>query len=615
MKMSSNYVVSVPKLKGRENYQEWAFAAENFLILEGTSDCIKVTNPDEAAADAKTKAKLILTIDSSLYVHIKDVENTKKLWDKLKHLFDDSGFTRRISLLRTLISIRLENCTSMTSYVTQIIETSQKLSRSGFHINDEWVGSLLLAGLSEKYSPMIMAIEHSGISITADAIKTKLMDLEEDSGDASGAFASYRKKYGDKTGKAQTSMSKQKVIKCYKCKQTGHYRNQCPKDVKDSSNNKVSERKQTNAFSAVFLNGCFSKNDWYIDSGASGHLTANEHWITNVSNNHTVQEIIVANKEKVSVKCSGDVRLTTLTDNCEYDVVVEGVLCVPSLTTNLISVSQLIAKGNKVLFKDDGCQIFNKCNELVATACLLNGVYKLRIPERLAAVVTSSEIWHRRLGHINTNYLSKMQEAVEGLTLDRKAEISKSSCIVCCEGKQNRLPFPHNGNRSDDLLQIIHTDVCGPFKNVSLGGSRYFILFIDDYSRYTYIYFLKNKNEAFECFQRYKPEVENKLNRKIKILRSDNGKEFVNKEFDNYLRKAGIVHQKSNPYTPEQNGLAERFNRTVVEKARCLLFDAKMDESFWAEAANTAVYLQNRIVAANLNGTPFEMWNGKKARY
>ncbi|GBP34017.1 hypothetical protein EVAR_24932_1 [Eumeta japonica] len=135
--MSSNYVVSVPKLKGRENYQEWAFAAENFLVLEGTSDCIKVTNPNEAAADAKTKAKLILTIDSSLYVHTKYVKNTKEQWEKLKHLFDDSGFRRRISLLRTLISIRLENWTFMTSYVTQIIETSQKLSGSGFHINDE----------------------------------------------------------------------------------------------------------------------------------------------------------------------------------------------------------------------------------------------------------------------------------------------------------------------------------------------------------------------------------------------------------------------------------------------------------------------------------------------
>ncbi|GBP20125.1 hypothetical protein EVAR_5555_1 [Eumeta japonica] len=243
------------------------------------------------------------------------------------------------------------------SYVTQIIKTSQKLSGSGFHINDEWVGSLLLAGLSEKYSPMIMAIEHSGINITADAIKTKLMDLEEDNGDVNGAFASYRKKYSGNTGtRTQTSISKQKVIKCYKCKQTGHYRNQCPKDyVKDSSNNKSSERKQTNAFNAVFLNGGFSRSDWYIDSGTSGHLTANEHWITNVSSNHTVKEIIVANKEKVHVKYSGDVRLTILSDNCEYDVIVEGVLCVHSLTTNLISVSQLITKGNKgkvILFID-----------------------------------------------------------------------------------------------------------------------------------------------------------------------------------------------------------------------------------------------------------------------
>lgn len=619
--MTSNYVVSVPKLKGRENYQEWAFAAENFLVLEGTSNSIRVTDPKEAAADAKTKAKLILTIDSPLYVHIKDVTSSKELWDKLKQLFDDSGFTRRISLLRTLISIRLENCTSMTSYVTQIIETSQKLNGSGFNINDEWIGSLLLAGLSEKYSPMIMAIEHSGINITADAIKTKLMDIEEDSGDVSGAFASYhKKKYGNHNSSGtrdrdnmSTSKSK-KVIKCYKCKQTGHYRNQCTNVDKDSPYTNSSERKQTNAFSAVFLNGNFSKNDWYIDSGASAHLTANEHWVKNVSNEHSVKEIVVANKEKVPVKCSGDVKITTLTDNCEYDVVVEGVLCVPSLTTNLISVSQLIAKGNRVLFTNDGCQIFNKLNVLVATACLMNGVYKLRMPdELLAAVVTSSDIWHRRLGHVNSNYLNKMQDAVEGLTLDRKADITKSSCTVCCEGKQSRLPFPQNGNRSNDLLQIIHTDVCGPFQNVSIGGSRYFILFVDDYSRMIYIYFMKTKSEAFSCFQRYKALVENELNKKIKILRSDNGKEFVNKEFDNYLSQAGIIHQKSNAYTPEQNGLAERSNRSVVEKARCLLFDAELDKNFWAEAANTAVYLQNRTVASALNGkTPFEMWTGKK---
>lgn len=259
VKMTSNYVINVPKLKGRENYGEWAFAAENFLVLEGASNCIKETKPEEAAADAKTKAKLILTIESSLYVHIKDVQNTKELWDKLKQLFDDSGFTRRISLLRNLISIRLENCNSVTSYVTQIIETSQKLRGTGFNINDVWVGSLLLAGLPEKYSPMIMAIEHSGIEITADAIKTKLLDLEEDNSDANGAFASFPKYKCGNTSVTRDnkpkSKSKQKSIRCYKCNQVGHYRNQCTSTNEFSSDPKVNysnDRKKTNAFSAVF---------------------------------------------------------------------------------------------------------------------------------------------------------------------------------------------------------------------------------------------------------------------------------------------------------------------------------------------------------------------------
>ncbi|GBP57511.1 hypothetical protein EVAR_103108_1 [Eumeta japonica] len=104
-------------------------------------------------------------------------------------MFDDSGFSRRITLLRNLISIRLDGCDSMSTYITQIIETAQKLAGTGFPVNDEWIGCLLLAGLPEKYFPMIMAIEHSGIAITADVIKTKLIDLSDDSSEAGNAFS------------------------------------------------------------------------------------------------------------------------------------------------------------------------------------------------------------------------------------------------------------------------------------------------------------------------------------------------------------------------------------------------------------------------------------------
>lgn len=609
-------MASVPKLRGRENYSEWVFAAENFLVLEGMSNCIKAEDSTVSKEDdAKTKAKLIMTIDSALYIHIKQVKTTRELWLKLKNLFDDSGFSRRISLLRSLISIRLENSASMTSYVTQIIETSQKLIGTGFNINEEWIGSLLLAGLPEKYFPMIMAIEHSGISITADAIKTKLLDMEESgSGDTNrnSAFSSFhKKKTGNTYGNKQTP--KTKVIHCYKCKQTGHYRNQCPNNDKKSAE-KTLEYKRTNAFSAVFLNGNFSKHDFYVDSGASAHLIANEDWLRNVSHGQAIKEIVVANKQTIPVKCSGEVQILTSVNNSVYEIVVKDVLCVPSLTTNLLSVSQLIAKGNSVKFTDNGCEIYNTARDLVATACLVNGVYKLNMPDCLsAAMVVTNEIWHRRLGHVNSLYLNKMTDAVEGLTLDRKTDITKSSCVVCCEGKQSRLPFPQKGTRSQELLQLVHTDLCGPMEKLSIGGSKYFMLLIDDYSQMTHIYFLKSKSEALHYFQQYKAEVENQLNHKVKSLRSDNGTEFCNKLFQEYLQQEGIIHQKSNPYTPEQNGSAERKNRTVIEKSRCLLFDAGLDKQFWAEAANTAVYLQNRTIAASLNGkTPFEIWTGSK---
>lgn len=127
--MAVNYVQSIPKLKGRENYEEWSFAAENLLVLEGTINYIKpIPNTEiKAEEDAKTRAKLILTIDPGLYVHIKETTSSKELWIKLKNMFDDSGYSRKISLLRHLISIRQENCNSMTSYVTEMVDTAQRL--------------------------------------------------------------------------------------------------------------------------------------------------------------------------------------------------------------------------------------------------------------------------------------------------------------------------------------------------------------------------------------------------------------------------------------------------------------------------------------------------------
>ncbi|CAG9132679.1 unnamed protein product [Plutella xylostella] len=520
--MSSNFLASVPKLKGRENYDDWAFAVQNLLVLEDTDKYLKqegaTTDEAQIAADARARAKLILTIDASLFVHIKETKTTKELWTKLKALFDDSGFSRRITLLRHLISIRLEKCENMTSYVTQIVETSQRLSGTGFTISDDWVGSLLLAGLPDMFMPMIMAIEHSGMKITADSIKTKLLDMENGdsfvvNGNENSAFMapSWQKKkhgkvgnnskhggptpnvYGPNTLMSNSNDRTNKTITCYKCKQTGHYMSQCP-----LKNDKTDKKKQTNAFSVVFLSGNFNKCDWYVDSGASAHMTANESWLTKRMDSRSLPEITVADNTTVPVLCAGDVEITT---SYGYEVTVKNVLCIPTLATNLLSVSELIKNGNSVVFEPDRCLIRNSLGDIVAEAELVNNVYKLTVQNEaclLSSPTTDGETWHRRLGHLNSTDMNKMKQGL-------------------------------------------------------VSGMNY-------------------------------PD------------------KFVTR----------IIHQKTNPYTPEQNGLSERNNRTIVERARCLLFEAELDKKFWAEAANTAVYLKNRSIASGIEKTPYEMWFSRK---
>lgn len=197
--------------------------------------------------------------------------------------------------------------------------------------------------------------------------------------------------------------------------------------------------------------------------------------------------------------------------------------------------------------------------------------------------------WHRRFGHVNNAALIKIRDgAVNGVSFKG----SKSdNCDSCAQGKHSRNKFDKDGSRANELLEIVHSDLCGPMENTSMGGAKFALIFVDDYSRMTHTYFLKTKCEVFETFVKYKQLVENQLNCRIKKFRSDNGTEFVNTQFNSLFSKCGIVHQKSTPYSPQQNGLAERTIRTITEKARCLLYYANFAKRM-AEAMNAATYLK-----------------------
>ena len=159
----------------------------------------------------------------------------------------------------------------------------------------------------------------------------------------------------------------------------------------------------------------------------------------------------------------------------------------------------------------------------------------------------------------------------------------------------------------------MHSDVCGRLEAKSLSGAEYFVTFIDDKSSYVWIYILKNKSVVLKIFLEWKSMVEKSSGEKIKTLRSDNGGEYTSKEFEYYLKKNGIRHERTVPKTPEQNGVAERMNRTLVETVRAMLSDSKLPKKFWVEALSTASYVRNRSPTTAVKAmTPYEVWKGYK---
>lgn len=172
--MASGVLTSIEKLQGRENYNTWQFAIKMFLEHEVLLKCIDGSETD-AVKLSRAKTSIVLSIDKLNFVHVQNATTAKEVWNTLKKTFDDSGWTRKIGLLRGLITTRLENCGTMQGFITEIVTTAHKLGSVGFAVSEEWVGAFLMAGLHEEYRLMIMAIESSGIKICGDSIKTELL--------------------------------------------------------------------------------------------------------------------------------------------------------------------------------------------------------------------------------------------------------------------------------------------------------------------------------------------------------------------------------------------------------------------------------------------------------
>ncbi|GJW20080.1 ribonuclease H-like domain, reverse transcriptase, RNA-dependent DNA polymerase [Tanacetum coccineum] len=269
--------------------------------------------------------------------------------------------------------------------------------------------------------------------------------------------------------------------------------------------------------------------------------------------------------------------------------------------------------------EDDELRLYDMDNKIfMKVTRQRNRLYKanLRIGTPVCLLANLKEdtwLWHARLGHLNFESLKSMaqRDLVHGIpTIKHTTQV----CDVCLIGKHSRAPFPKKAKaRSTSPLDLVYGDLCGPITPPTPSGKKYIFLLVDDYSRYMWVYFLKSKDQAFDTFKEYKKSIENELRTTLKMLRTDRGGEFTSNEFTQYCKENGIARQLTAPYSPQQNGVVERRNRTIMSTTRCMMKATNMPQNFWAEAVRHAIYILNSVPTKALEDiTPYEAIKRRK---
>jgi len=384
-----------------------------------------------------------------------------------------------------------------------------------------------------------------------------------------------------------------KKVSCQICQQYGHEAFDCPHRMNPNFSGHSSP-------SAMVARTNASSPTWLVDSGASHHMTNSSTNLQNPESYTGLEQVYVGDGKGLSISHSGSSTLHTPSHSFQL----RNVLHVPDLTHNLLSV-------NKFLL-DNWCSMhlypFHFHVKDISSGKMLfkgpvhNGFYPFQShssgyvshqPHACAASVhASKDIWHQRLGHPSPKIINKLSSSS---CISVSSTHPATFCNGCAVSKSSRLPFVSVPSHTSKPLELIHTDVWGPASVSSVQHHRFYIIFVDDFTKYCWFFPMQYKSDAFSIFVKFKAHVENLLCTKILTLRSDAGGEFLSIGFSDFLVKHGITHQLSCPHTPEQNGCSERKHRHLVETTITLLAVSKVPFHFWDHAFATAVYLINRM--------------------
>nr|GEV24001.1 hypothetical protein [Tanacetum cinerariifolium] len=307
----------------------------------------------------------------------------------------------------------------------------------------------------------------------------------------------------------------------------------------------------------------------------------------------------------------------------------EEVYFVKELKFNFFSVSQMCDKKNSVLFTDTKCLVLSPDFKLLDESQMLlrvsrkNNMYNVNLKNIVSfgdltclfakATINESNLWHRRLGHMNFKTINKLVKGNLVRGLPTKVFENNNTCVACKKGKQHRASCKTKPVSSiDQPLFRLHIDLFGPTFVKSLNKKSYCLVITDDYSRFTWVFFLATKDGTSPILKTFITSLENQLGLKVKVIKSDNETEFKNSNLKQFCELKGIKREFSVPRTPQQNGIAERKSMTLIEAARTMPVDSLLPIPFWAETVNTACYVQNRVLVTKSHSkTPYELLHGR----
>nr|GEV21610.1 putative ribonuclease H-like domain-containing protein [Tanacetum cinerariifolium] len=363
------------------------------------------------------------------------------------------------------------------------------------------------------------------------------------------------------------------------------------------------------------------KDKGVIDSGCSRHMTRNMSYLSDFEELNGGYVAFGGNPKGGKITGKGKIK----TGKLDFD----DVYFVKELKFNLFSVIQMCDKKNSVLFTDTECLVLSPDfklpdeNQVLLRVPRENNMYNVNLKNIIhsgdltclfaKATLDESNLWHRRLGHINFKTINKLVKSNLVRGLPTKVFKTDNSCVSCKKGKQHRASCKSKPvSFIDQPLFKLHLDLFGPTFVKSLSKKSYCLGITDDYSRFTWVFFLATKDETSPILKTFITGLENQLSLKVKVIRSDNGTEFKNSDLNQFCGLKRIKKENSVPRTPQQNGIAERKNRTLIEAARTMLADSLLPILFWAEAVNTACYVQNRVLVTKpQNKTPYELLHSR----